>query len=180
MRCDVNISVRPVGREAFGTKVEVKNMNSFNAMCRAVDFEIQRQTALIDEGKGDEIVQETRTWDEARQCTVSMRKKEGLADYRYFPEPDLPPSEFDDAFVETCEAEMPELPDSVRARYAELGLPPADVQVLVEDKELVAYFDAALVAGAPAKQAANWLTGDVMAWLKARKDARCPRCRCRR
>ena len=171
MRCDVNISVRPVGREAFGTKVEVKNMNSFNAMSRAVDFEIQRQTALIDEGKGDEIVQETRTWDEARQCTVSMRKKEGLADYRYFPEPDLPPLEFDDAFVETCEAEMPELPDSVRARYAELGLPPADVQVLVEDKELVAYFDAALVAGAPAKQAANWLTGDIMAWLKARKDA---------
>ena len=171
MRCDVNISVRPVGREAFGTKVEVKNMNSFNAMSRAVDFEIERQTALIDEGKGDEIVQETRTWDEARQCTVSMRKKEGLADYRYFPEPDLPPLEFDDAFVETCEAEMPELPDSVRARYAELGLPPADVQVLVEDKELVAYFDAALVAGAPAKQAANWLTGDIMAWLKARKDA---------
>ena len=171
MRCDVNISVRPVGREAFGTKVEVKNMNSFNAMSRAVDFEIQRQTGLIDEGKGDEIVQETRTWDEARQCTVSMRKKEGLADYRYFPEPDLPPLEFDDAFVETCEAEMPELPDSVRARYAELGLPPADVQVLVEDKELVAYFDAALVAGAPAKQAANWLTGDIMAWLKARKDA---------
>ena len=171
MRCDVNISVRPVGREAFGTKVEVKNMNSFNAMSRAVDFEIARQTSLIDEGKGDEIVQETRTWDEARQCTVSMRKKEGLADYRYFPEPDLPPLEFDDAFVETCEAEMPELPDSVRARYAELGLPPADVQVLVEDKELVAYFDAALVAGAPAKQAANWLTGDIMAWLKARKDA---------
>ena len=170
MRCDVNISVRPVGREAFGTKVEVKNMNSFNAMSRAVDFEIQRQTALIDEGKGDEIVQETRTWDEARQCTVSMRKKEGLADYRYFPEPDLPPLEFDDAFVETCRAEMPELPDSVRARYAELGLPPADVQVLVEDKELVAYFDAALVAGAPAKQAANWLTGDIMAWLKAQKD----------
>ena len=171
MRCDVNISVRPVGREAFGTKVEVKNMNSFNAMSRAVDFEIERQTALIDEGKVDEIVQETRTWDEARQCTVSMRKKEGLADYRYFPEPDLPPLEFDDAFVEMCEAEMPELPDSVRARYAELGLPPADVQVLVEDKELVAYFDAALVAGAPAKQAANWLTGDIMAWLKARKDA---------
>ena len=170
MRCDVNISVRPVGREAFGTKVEVKNMNSFNAMSRAVDFEIARQTSLIDEGKGDEIVQETRTWDEARQCTVSMRKKEGLADYRYFPEPDLPPLEFDDAFVEMCEAEMPELPDSVRARYAELGLPPADVQVLVEDKELVAYFDAALVAGAPAKQAANWLTGDIMAWLKAQKD----------
>ena len=170
MRCDVNVSVRPVGREAFGTKVEVKNMNSFNAMSRAIDFEIDRQTALIRSGKGDEIVQETRTWDEGRQCTVSMRKKEGLADYRYFPEPDLPPLVFDEAFVDECASAMPELPGAIRARYADLGLPPADVQVLVEDKELVEYFDAALAAGAPAKQCANWLTGDVMAWLKNAKD----------
>ncbi len=88
MRCDVNVSVRPVGRAKFGTKVEVKNMNSFNAMSRAVDFEVERQTGLINDGKEGEIVQETRTWDEQRQCTVSLRNKEGEAHYRYFPEPD--------------------------------------------------------------------------------------------
>ena len=166
MRCDVNVSVRPKGRERFGTKVEVKNMNSFNAMSRAVDHEIERQTALILDGREAEIVQETRTWDEGRQVTVSMRKKEGLADYRYFPEPDLPPLEFDEAFFERCRDAMPELPASVRARYAALGLPPADVQVLVEDKALVEYFDEDVAMGAPAKQCANWLTGDVTAWMK--------------
>mmetsp|Transcript_25761 Transcript_25761/g.64435 ORF Transcript_25761/g.64435 Transcript_25761/m.64435 type:complete len:580 (-) Transcript_25761:136-1875(-) len=170
MRCDVNVSVRPVGRQAFGTKVEVKNMNSFNAMSRAVDFEIERQTALIRAGKGHEVVQETRTWDEGRQSTVSMRAKGGEADYRYFPEPDLPALVFDETFMDECRQSMPELPGAIRTRYAALGLPPADVQVLVEDKELVAYFDAALQAGAPAKQAANWLTGDVMAYLKNTKD----------
>ena len=170
MRCDVNVSVRPVGREAFGTKVEVKNMNSFNAMSRAVDFEIERQTTLIRDGRGDEIVQETRTWDEGRQRTVSMRKKEGLADYRYFPEPDLPPLVFDNAYVDGVKAEMPELPAAIRARYAALGLPDDAVQVLVEDKALVEYFDATIAAGAPAKQAANWLTGDIMAYLKNAKD----------
>jgi len=166
MRCDVNVSVRPVGRKAFGTKVEVKNMNSFNAMSRAIDFEIERQVGLIRAGKGDEISLETRTWDDARQCTVSMRKKEGLADYRFFPEPDLPPLVIDEAFMAEAAAAMPELPQQIRARYAALGLPQADVQVLVEDKALVAYYDAALAAGAPPKQAANWLTGDVMAYLK--------------
>jgi aspartyl-tRNA(Asn)/glutamyl-tRNA(Gln) amidotransferase subunit B len=168
MRCDVNVSVRPKGRERFGTKVEVKNMNSFNAMSRAVDFEVARQTEMILAGREHDIVQETRTWDEARQCTVSMRKKEGLADYRYFPEPDLPPLEFSDAFVDACRDGMPELPAQVRARYKALGLPAADVQVLVEDTELVRYFDACLEhGGAPAKPLANWLTGDVTAWLKS-------------
>lgn len=170
MRCDVNVSVRPVGRAKFGTKVEVKNMNSFNAMSRAIDFEIERQTALIRAGRGDEVVQETRTWDEAKQSTVSMRKKGGEADYRYFPEPDLPALVVDEGFMNECRESMPELPGQIRARYAALGLPPADVQVLVEDKELVVYFDEALEAGAPAKQAANWLTGDVMAYLKNTKD----------
>ena len=130
MRCDVNVSVRPKGREEFGTKVEVKNMNSFNAMSRAVDFEVARQTEMILKGREHEIVQETRTWDEARQCTVSMRKKEGLADYRYFPEPDLPPLEFSEAFVSQCRAAMPELPSEVRLRYRDLGLPAGDIQVL--------------------------------------------------
>jgi aspartyl-tRNA(Asn)/glutamyl-tRNA(Gln) amidotransferase subunit B len=97
-----------------------------------------------------------------------MRKKEGLADYRYFPEPDLPPLEFSDAFVDACRDGMPELPAQVRARYKALGLPAADVQVLVEDTEMVRYFDACLEhGGAPAKPLANWLTGDVTAWLKS-------------
>ena len=170
MRCDVNVSVRPKGQKEFGTKVEVKNMNSFNAMSRAIDYEIERQTTLIRAGKGDEVVQETRTWDEGRQNTVTMRKKGGEADYRYFPEPDLPALVIDEAFMKQCEETMPELPGQIRARYAELGLPPADVQVLVEDKELVVYFDEVLAAGAPAKQAANWLTGDIMAYLKNAKD----------
>ena len=169
MRCDVNVSVRPVGREAFGTKVEVKNMNSFNAMSRAVDFEVQRQTALIVAGNERDIVQETRTWDEARQCTVSVRKKEGLADYRYFPEPDLPPLEIAAGFIDQCQKTMPELPGEVRGRYGRLGLPAGDIQVLVEDLELVAYFDECLTHDAPPKQLANWLTGDVAAWLKNEK-----------
>ena len=169
MRCDVNVSVRPKGRERFGTKVEVKNMNSFNAMSRAVDFEVARQTEMILAGREHEIVQETRTWDEARQCTVSMRKKEGLADYRYFPEPDLPPLEFSEAFVAECRGAMPELPSQVRARYRGLGLPAGDIQVLVEDTEMVKYFDECLEHGdeSHAKPLANWLTGDVTAWLKS-------------
>ena len=171
MRNDVNVSIRPVGRERFGTKVEVKNMNSFNAMARAIDYEIARQEELIRSGRGDEIVQETRTWDEAAQKTVAMRKKEGLADYRYFPEPDIPKLRLSEEFISNVVASMPELPSMVRARYAALGLPPADVQVLVEDKELVTYFDAALSSSAKpsAKQVANWLTGDIMAHLKNSK-----------
>jgi aspartyl-tRNA(Asn)/glutamyl-tRNA(Gln) amidotransferase subunit B len=109
-----------------------------------------------------------------------MRKKEGLADYRYFPEPDLPPLVLEESFIDECASSMPELPGAIRERYAALGLPPADVQVLVEDKDLVVYFDAALAQGAPAKQCANWLTGDVMAWLKTRRISRFPPCRCPR
>ena len=171
MRNDVNVSIRPVGRKMFGTKVEVKNMNSFNAMARAIDYEIERQEALIRAGKADEIVQETRTWDEAAQKTVAMRKKEGLADYRYFPEPDLPRLTLSEKFIQDVVSTMPELPAAVRARYSDLGLPQADVQVLVEDKELVAYFDAAMNSPSKpsAKQIANWLTGDIMAHMKNAK-----------
>ncbi|KAI7844607.1 hypothetical protein COHA_001847 [Chlorella ohadii] len=150
MRCDVNISVRPRGQAAFGTKVEIKNMNSFSAMQRAIEFEIARQVELLEEGRGGDIVQETRLWDEGRQCTYSMRKKEGLADYRYFPEPDLPPVLLSQEQVDGLQASMPELPAAVRARYAALGLSQYDVLVLADEL-------------APA---ANWVMGDVMAAAK--------------
>ena len=100
MRCDVNISVRASAAAPFGTKVEIKNMNSFSAMQKAIEYEFERQSALLAAGRGGEIVQETRLWDEGRSCTYSMRKKEGLADYRYFPEPDLPPVLLDEAYIE--------------------------------------------------------------------------------
>ncbi|PRW18308.1 glutamyl-tRNA(Gln) amidotransferase subunit chloroplastic mitochondrial [Chlorella sorokiniana] len=166
MRCDVNISVRPRGQAAFGTKVEIKNMNSFSAMQRAIEFEIARQVELLEGGRGGEIVQETRLWDEGRQCTYSMRKKEGLADYRYFPEPDLPPVVLTQEQVDGLQASMPELPAAVRARYAALGLSQYDVLVLADELAVCRYFDAVLAAGAPPKPAANWVMGDVMAAAK--------------
>ncbi|KAL4458149.1 hypothetical protein ABPG75_013014 [Micractinium tetrahymenae] len=171
MRCDVNISVRPAGRAAFGTKVEIKNMNSFNAMQRAIEFEVARQVELLEAGREGEIVQETRLWDEGRQCTYSMRRKEGLADYRYFPEPDLPPLVLSQAYVDELQASMPELPAAVRQRYASLGLSQYDAVVLSDEPAVARYFDALLAAGAPAKPAANWVQGDVMAHCKEAKLA---------
>ncbi|PSC72757.1 glutamyl-tRNA(Gln) amidotransferase subunit chloroplastic mitochondrial [Micractinium conductrix] len=169
MRCDVNISVRPVGRAEFGTKVEIKNMNSFNAMQRAIEFEIARQVEAIEGGRSGEVVQETRLWDEGRQCTYSMRKKEGLADYRYFPEPDLPPLVLTQQWVDEVQASMPELPAQVRARYAALGLSQYDALVLSDDLGLSRYYDAVVAAGAPPKPAANWVMGDVNAWVKEQR-----------
>ncbi|EFN58388.1 hypothetical protein CHLNCDRAFT_50146 [Chlorella variabilis] len=166
MRCDVNISVRPRGQAAFGTKVEIKNMNSFNAMQRAIDFEIARQVQLLEDGQAAAIVQETRLWDEGQQCTYSMRKKEGLADYRYFPEPDLPALVLNQAYLDEIQASMPELPRQVRERYLALGLSQYDVLVLSDERDVVAYFDAVLAAGAPPKPATNWVMGDVMAYCK--------------
>ncbi|GJP73466.1 hypothetical protein CLOP_g4176 [Closterium sp. NIES-67] len=169
MRCDVNVSVRPRGQESFGTKVEVKNMNSFRDMQRAIDFEIRRQSSLLRDGRAHEIVQETRLWDEATQQTAPMRSKEGLADYRYFPEPDLPALALSQPFLEQLRADLPELPEQRRRRYEALGLPMQDVLVLADDKEFSDYFDGVLAAGADAKAAANWLMGDLTALLKAER-----------
>jgi aspartyl-tRNA(Asn)/glutamyl-tRNA(Gln) amidotransferase subunit B len=166
LRCDVNISVRPVGQEAFGTKVEIKNMNSFNAIARAIDYEIERQIAAIT--AGEPIYQETRLWEEGSQRTISMRLKEGSSDYRYFPEPDLGPIEVSDAQRETWRNEMPELPRAKRARYtADLGLSPYDTRVMTDDRACAEYFEATVAAGAPAKQAANWVMGEIGAYLNA-------------
>lgn len=171
MRCDVNISVRPVGQDAFGTKVEIKNMNSFSAIARAIDYEIERQINAIETGS-ETIIQETRLWDENLQCTKSMRSKEGASDYRYFPEPDLTPLEVSREQVAAWKAELPELPIAKRHRYEEqLGLSAYDTRVLTEDVDVTIYFDAVLNAGAPVKQAANWVMGDIMAYAKEQKQS---------
>ena len=168
LRCDVNISVRPVGEEKFGTKVEIKNMNSFSAIQRAIDYEIQRQITALE--TGEPIVQETRLWEENSQRTISMRTKEGSSDYRYFPEPDLPPIEVFPEQLEHWQSELPELPVAKRHRYeTELGLSAYDTRVLTEDQSIAEYFEATVAAGGDTKQAANWVMGDLTAYLKNEK-----------
>ncbi|WP_414576955.1 Asp-tRNA(Asn)/Glu-tRNA(Gln) amidotransferase subunit GatB [Anabaena sp. CCY 9402-a] len=168
LRCDVNISVRPVGRKEFGTKVEIKNMNSFNAIQRAIEYEIERQIAAVE--AGERIIQETRLWEEGSQRTISMRVKEGSSDYRYFPEPDLAPIEVSEAQLTQWRSEIPELPAQKRHHYeTELGLSVYDARVLTEEVSVVAYFEAAIAAGANPKTAANWITQDIAAYLNKQK-----------
>jgi aspartyl-tRNA(Asn)/glutamyl-tRNA(Gln) amidotransferase subunit B len=168
LRCDVNISVRPVGQAEFGVKVEIKNMNSFNAIGRAIDYEIERQIEVIE--SGGTIVQETRLWEEGSQRTISMRTKEGASDYRYFPEPDLTPIEVPATQLAQWKAELPELPAQKRHRYeSEWGLSAYDVRILTDDRAIAEYFEAILAAGAPPKQAANWLMSDITGYLNSEK-----------
>ncbi|MDP5338907.1 MAG: Asp-tRNA(Asn)/Glu-tRNA(Gln) amidotransferase subunit GatB [Nodularia sp. (in: cyanobacteria)] len=168
LRCDVNISVRPVGREKFGVKVEIKNMNSFNAIQRAIDYEIERQIAAIE--AGEPIIQETRLWEEGAQRTSSMRVKEGSSDYRYFPEPDLTPIEVSNEQLEAWRSELPELPAQKRHHYeSDLGLSVYDARVLTEDRTVADYFETAIKSGANAKAAANWITQDIAAYLNKQK-----------
>ncbi|KAF5742853.1 putative Aspartyl/glutamyl-tRNA(Asn/Gln) amidotransferase subunit B [Tripterygium wilfordii] len=166
LRCDVNISIRPIGQLEFGTKVEIKNLNSFSSMNRAIDFEISRQTVLHSQGQGDQIVQETRLWEEGAQKTVTMRKKEGLADYRYFPEPDLPEVIITEEFVDTIRNSLPELPEMKRRRYEKMGLSMQDVLFLANDTNVADFFDATIARGADVKQTANWIMGDIAAYMK--------------
>lgn len=168
LRCDVNISVRPVGQKEFGTKVEIKNMNSFNAIQRAIEYEIERQIAANE--AGERIIQETRLWEEGTQRTISMRVKEGSSDYRYFPEPDLAPIEVSQPQMEQWRLELPELPAQKRRRYElELGLSTYDARVLTEDYPVADYFEMAIAAGANPKAAANWITQDIAAYLNKQK-----------
>lgn len=168
LRCDVNISVRPVGQDAFGTKVEIKNMNSFSAIQKAIEYEIERQIAAIE--AGEEIFQETRLWEEGSQRTISMRLKEGSSDYRYFPEPDLPPIEVSTQQLEAWRAELPELPAQKRTRYEEsLGLSAYDARVLTDERAVAEYFETVVMAGGDPKMAANWITQDIAAYLNAEK-----------
>jgi aspartyl-tRNA(Asn)/glutamyl-tRNA(Gln) amidotransferase subunit B len=170
LRCDVNISVRPVGQQEFGVKVEIKNMNSFSAIQKAIDYEIERQIKAI--ANGEKILQETRLWEEGSQRTIGMRSKEGSSDYRYFPEPDLPPIEVSKAQLEQWKSELPELPAQKRHRYeSELELTAYDARVLTEERSTAEYFEAAVAKGANAKQVANWVMGDLAAYVNSAKLA---------
>ncbi len=164
MRVDANVSIRPVGREKFGTRAEIKNMNSLRSLGRAVAYEIERQTELLD--AGERVVQETRHWDENDGRTHSMRSKEEAFDYRFFPEPDLVPVQPTDALRAKVHAELPELPAAKRARLvAEWGINEHDADVLVGDAGLAEYAEAAVGAGAPGKDVVNWVTGEVLGFL---------------
>ncbi|KAJ8763927.1 hypothetical protein K2173_003709 [Erythroxylum novogranatense] len=169
LRCDVNVSIRPLGQVEFGTKVEIKNLNSFAAINRAIDFEISRQVHLHSQGQGDSIIQETRLWEEGAQRTVTMRKKEGLADYRYFPEPDLPGVLLTEEYVDSIRTSLPELPEMKRRRYEDMGLSMQDVLFLANDKNVAEFFDATVAKGADMKLAANWIMGDIAAYINNEK-----------
>ena len=168
LRCDVNISVRRGPDAPFGTKVEIKNMNSFSAIQRACEHEIQRQIKAYE--AGEPVVQETRLWDESKQLTKSMRSKEGASDYRYFPDPDLGPIEVSPEQREGWRAELPELPAAKRHRYAEaMGLSIYDARVLTDERPMAEYFEAVVGAGADPKATANWITGDIAAYVNAQR-----------
>ncbi|GAE28177.1 aspartyl-tRNA(Asn) amidotransferase subunit B [Halalkalibacter wakoensis JCM 9140] len=166
LRCDANISLRPVGQEKFGTKAELKNLNSFNFVRKGLEYEEKRQEQVL--LSGGVIEQETRRYDEAANKTILMRVKEGSDDYRYFPEPDLVDLYIDEDWKARVRAEIPELPDARKKRYVEeLGLPAYDATVLTLTKEMADFFEETVKQGAGAKQASNWLMGEVSAYLNA-------------
>jgi len=166
LRCDANVSLRPFGQAEFGTKVEIKNMNSFRAIHRAIEYEIGRQTEVL--VGGGRLVQETRGWNDARGLTVSQRTKEFAEDYRYFPEPDLPPLEVSREWVAEIRASLPELPAARRERFiTTYGLTPYDASLLTSSKPMAAYFEETVRLGAPPKAAANWILSDFSRLLNA-------------
>ena len=165
VRFDANVSIRPDGAEGLGTKVEVKNMNSFRSLERAVEYEIERQISVVE--AGGELTQETRHWDEEAGVTHSMRIKEGSSDYRYFVEPDLAPMVMSASWVDEVRVGLPELPAERKARYSNEGLDPDLAGVLSSSPvEVRDIFEAATAAGADHRRAANWLVGEVTAWLR--------------
>jgi aspartyl-tRNA(Asn)/glutamyl-tRNA(Gln) amidotransferase subunit B len=166
LRCDANISLRPIGQEEFGTKAELKNLNSFNFVRKGLEHEQVRQEKVL--LSGGIIQQETRRFDESTGKTILMRVKEGSDDYRYFPEPDLLALHIDDEWKERVRAEIPELPDERKKRYVEeMGLPAYDAMVLTLTKEMSDFFQETVEAGADTKQASNWLMGEVSAYLNS-------------
>ena len=167
MRADANISVRPRGQKEFGTRAEIKNVNSFRALQRAIEYEFERQTDLIE--SGGKVIQETRLWDDNSGTTSSMRGKEDAHDYRYFPEPDLMPLEISSDWIEEIKKSMPELPQQKLERYISLGLSEYDANVLVNQMDIALFYDEALKGGVNPKTASNFLTGEIAAYLKEEK-----------
>jgi aspartyl-tRNA(Asn)/glutamyl-tRNA(Gln) amidotransferase subunit B len=165
LRCDANVSLRSAGRTTLGTKAEVKNLNSFRFLQKALEYEIERQRDILEDG--GRVVQETRLWDSNGGVTVSMRSKEEAHDYRYFPEPDLPPVVVSAERLERLRAAMPELPDARKRRFMEAyALPEYDASQLTQSRELSDFFEAAVGAGAAAKPASNWMMGELARVLK--------------
>jgi aspartyl-tRNA(Asn)/glutamyl-tRNA(Gln) amidotransferase subunit B len=165
-RCDANVSIRPAGVETLSTRVELKNINSFRYVKRAIEYEVERQIGVVEDG--GRIVQETRLFDPQRGVSVTMRSKEAAHDYRYFPEPDLVPIAAPAAWIAEIRAALPELPEAKRARFAsDYGLSAYDATVLTGSRALADYFEATLRHGAPPKTAANWIMGELLALLNA-------------
>ncbi|GIP50180.1 Asp-tRNA(Asn)/Glu-tRNA(Gln) amidotransferase subunit GatB [Paenibacillus sp. DXFW5] len=166
MRCDANISLRPQGQKEFGTRAELKNMNSFRGVVRGLEYEQLRQGEILDEG--GEVVQETRRWDETQGKTFSMRGKEEAHDYRYFPDPDLVTLHIDQAWKDRIRASIPELPDARKARYtSEYGLPEYDAGVITSSKALADLFESSLAYTKDAKAVSNWIMGDLLGYLNS-------------
>jgi len=167
LRCDANVSVRPAGTEKLGTKTEIKNLNSFKSLQRALEYEIERQIDLLEEN--EKIIQETRTWDEERGITLPLRSKEEAHDYRYFPEPDLVPVEISEEWVDSIKSRLPELPDEKKKRYVEqYGLPPYDAGVITVSKDMASFFEKCVGIYPEAKTIGNWIMGDLSRLLNAR------------
>jgi len=165
-RCDANISIRPVGQSELGTKAEIKNINSFKFVRDAVEYEIERQIEVVEDG--GKVVQETRLFDTARGITVSMRSKEEAHDYRYFPEPDLLPLDIDEAWIDALRDELPELPRAKRARFIDAyGIPADQATVLTSSRALAEFYEASVALFAEPKIVANWIVGEVLRRLKA-------------
>jgi aspartyl-tRNA(Asn)/glutamyl-tRNA(Gln) amidotransferase subunit B len=161
LRCDANVSLRPVGADTLGTRTEIKNLNSFRNVQHAIEYEIERQAAILDSGSA--VEQETRLYDADRGVTQSMRSKEEAHDYRYFPEPDLVPMRVDQPWIDRVRAELPELPDAKRQRYiTEYGLPAYDAEVLTAERDLATYFERTVELFNQPKVVSNWVMGDLL------------------
>lgn len=165
MRADVNLSVRPVGQKEFGTRTEMKNINSFKAIARAIAGEYRRQVELIEDG--GKVQQQTRRWDDNKDASFAMRSKENAQDYRYFPEPDLPPISLSQAFIDAVRARQPEMAEAKAERYqSEFGLPKYDAGILTEEKPIADLFEQAVSACGKPKEVSNWIMGETMAMMK--------------
>ena len=165
LRADINLSVRPVGSEKFGTRTEMKNMNSFKAIARAIAYEAQRQIEVLE--AGGKVIQETRRWDDNKDASFAMRSKENAQDYRYFPEPDLPPVEISDEWLERVQGSLPEMQAEKQARYqSEFGLPEYDTRMITASKAMADFFEATTALCGKPKEVANWIMGDIFRRLK--------------